>query len=186
MGGSAGDDFDETDVVEVTEAGDDVAIEAMEVFECLGEEALPEACGLGEMGFAGLYEVGFVFAGGDDLAVQVVGELGDEDRVSELLEEDGGEIEVAVETDAVALEIFEDAEKREIGFGGGFVEPLHSMRPGAVVDDVGQMRVQGEGEKSCRAVCRCLRQDGTSKRIFSRGSVDTEYDRPAAVEFTPA
>ena len=76
-----------------------------------------------------------------------------------------------VETDVVALEVFEDAEQREVGFSGGFMEPLHPMRPGAVIDDVGQMRVQGEGEKSCWAGCRCLRQDGTPQIEFSaRGS----------------
>jgi hypothetical protein len=123
------------------------------------------------MGFAGLDEEGFVFAGGDDLAVEIVGELGDEDGVRELLEEDWREIEVAVKTDAVALQIFEDAEEREIGFSCGFVEPLHAVRPSAVIDDIGQMRMQGEGEKSCRAVCRCLRQDRVPQGIFSRGSV---------------
>ena len=40
----------------------------VEVFEGLGEEAVPEAGGLGEVGFAGLDEEGLVFAGGDDLA----------------------------------------------------------------------------------------------------------------------
>jgi hypothetical protein len=28
-----------------------------------------------------------------------------------------------------------------------------------MIDDVGQMRVQSEGKKSCGPVCRCLRQD---------------------------
>jgi hypothetical protein len=28
-----------------------------------------------------------------------------------------------------------------------------------VIDDIRQMRVQGEGKKSCWAVGRCLRQD---------------------------
>ena len=92
-------------------------------------------------------------------------------RMSELLEKDRREIEVAVETDVVALEIFEDSEEREVGFSSGFVEPLHSVRPGAVIDDVGQMRVQREGKKSCGPVCRCLRQDGTPQIEFSaRGS----------------
>ena len=96
VGGAAGDDLDEAGVVEVAEAGDDVAVEGVEVVERVGEEAVPEAGGLGVVGFAGLDEEGFVFAGGDDLAREVVGELGDEDGVGELLEEDGGEVEVAV------------------------------------------------------------------------------------------
>ncbi len=167
VGGSAGDDVDEADVVEVAEAGDDVVVEVIEVFEGLREEAVPEAGGLGEVSFAGLDEEGLVFAGGDDLAVEVVGELGDEDGVGELLEKDGREIEVAVEADAVALEVFEDAEEREIGFGGGFVEPLHAVRPGAVIDDVGQVRVQGEGEKSCWAVWPMpSSRQSTSENIF--------------------
>jgi len=154
VGCAAGDDVDEADVVEVTEAGDDVAVEVIEVFEGLREEAVPEAGGLGEVSFAGLDEEGLVFAGGDYFAIEIVGELCDEDGVRELLEEDGREVEIAVEADLIAFEIFEDAEKREIGFSGGFVEPLHTVRPGAVIDDVGQMRMQGEGEKSCWAVGR--------------------------------
>ena len=78
--------------------------------------------------------------------------------MGELFEQDGGEVEVAVEADAVALEVGEDAEQREIGFGGGFEEPLHAVGPGAVVDDVRQMSVQGEGEKSC-GLFRCLGHD---------------------------
>jgi hypothetical protein len=155
VGGAAGDDLDQADVVEVAEALDDVAAEGVEVVERLGEEAVPEAGGLGEVGVAGLDEVGLVFAGGDDLAGEVVGELGDEDGVGELLEQDGREIEVAVEGDAVALEVAEDAQEREVGFGGGFVQPLHAVRPGAVVDDVGQVGVQREGSLRDRKVGFC-------------------------------
>ncbi len=125
MGGAAGDDVDEADVVEVAEAGDDVAVEGVEVFEGLREEAMPEAGGLGEVGFAGLDEEGLVFAGSDDLAVEVVGELGDEDGVRELLEEDGGEIEIAVEADVVALEIVE----HRGGAGGRFRRRLRGATP---------------------------------------------------------
>jgi hypothetical protein len=124
---------------------------------------MPEAGGLGEVSFAGLDEEGLVFAGGDDLAGQVVGKLRNEDRVGELFEEDRGEIEVAVEADVVALEVFEDAEKREVGLGSGLVEPLHAVGPGTVIDDVRQVCVQGEGQESCRAgrcFGRCVRHDG--------------------------
>ena len=169
VGGSAGDDVDEAGVVEVAEAADEIAVVVIEVFEGLREEAMPEARSFGEMCLAGLDEEGFVFAGGDDFAIEVVREFGDEDGVSELLEQDGGEVEIAVETDVVALEIFEHAEQREIGFGGCFVEPLHTVGPSAVIDDVGQMRVQGEGKKSCGAVCRCLRQNKHLKEKFWSG-----------------
>jgi hypothetical protein len=89
--------------------------------------------------------------------------------VRELFEEDRGEIEIAVKTDVVALEVLEHAEEREIGLGGSLVEPLHSMGPGAVIDDVRQVRVQREGEKSCRTVWRCLRQDAHLK-LFLLGA----------------
>jgi len=119
------------------------------------------------MGLAGLDEEGFVFAGSDDLAIEVIGKLGDEDGVRELFEENWGKIEIAIEPDAVALEVFEHAKEREIGLGGSFVEPFHAMGPGAVIDDVRQMRVQGEGEIACGPSCRCLSQDRTpQKKIF--------------------
>ena len=158
VGGGAGDEADEADFVEVAETGDDAAAEGVPVSEGFGEEAVPEAGDLGVVGFAGLDEEGLVFSGGGDLAVEVVGELGEEDGVGELLEEDGGEVEVAVEADAVALEIAEHAEEREVGFGGGLVEPLHAVRPGAVVDHVGEVGVEGEGEKA-GGLGGCLRQD---------------------------
>ena len=47
VGGAAGDDVDQADVVEVAEAVDDVPVEVVEVFERLREEAVPEARGLG-------------------------------------------------------------------------------------------------------------------------------------------
>ena len=49
VGGAAGDDVDEADLVEVAEGADDVAVEVMEVFEGFGEEVVPEAGGLGEV-----------------------------------------------------------------------------------------------------------------------------------------
>ncbi len=81
VGGSAGDDVDEADLVEVAEGADDVVAEAVVVFEGLGEEAVPEAGGLGEVVVAGLGEEGLVLASGGDLAGEVVRELGDEDGV---------------------------------------------------------------------------------------------------------
>ncbi len=144
---TAGDDLDQAGVVEVAKAFDDVAAEGVEVVEGVGEVLVPEAGELGVVELADGEEVGLVFAGGEDLALEVAGEVGFEDGVSELLE-DGREIEAAVEGDAVALEIAEDLEQREVGFGGGFMEPFDAMRPGAVVDDPREMGVEREGEKA--------------------------------------
>ncbi len=150
VGGSAGDDFEQAFVVEVAEAADDVAGEVIELIEGFAEEALPEAGGFGVLMLAHAVEVGFVFAGGGDFSLEVARELGDEDGVGELLEQDGRKIEVAVEGDAVALKTAEDAQEREVGFGGGFQEPLHAVGPGAVIDDVREVSVQGEREKARR------------------------------------
>jgi hypothetical protein len=109
VGGAAGDDLDETFVVEGAEALGDVAAEVVEVVEGLGEEAVPEAGGLGVVGLAGGGEDGLVFAGGEDLALEITGELSDEDGVGELLEEDGREVEIAVQGNAIALEAGKDA-----------------------------------------------------------------------------
>jgi len=137
----------------VAEAGDDVSVEMVEVFEGVREETLPEAGGFGEVDVTGLEEEGFVFACGNDFTCEVVGELCNEDRVRELLEKDRREIEVAVETNVVALEVPKDAEEREVGFSSRFVKPLHTMRPCAVIDHIGQMGVEGEGEKPQWAGC---------------------------------
>ncbi len=136
--------------MEVTKAADDAAAEGVEVIEGVLEEASPEAGEIGVVRLSRLQEEGFIFSRGVDLAEQIFCELRDENGMGELLKQDRGEIEIAMEVDAVALEIAEDAEERKVGFGGGFVEPLHAVRPGAVVDDVGQMGVQGKGEKSGR------------------------------------
>ena len=91
----------------------------------------------------------FVLAGGDDLAFEIPGELSFEDWVGELLEQDGREVEIAAQGDAVALKVGEDMRSSgRVGFCGGFVQPLHAVRPRAVVDHVGQMGMQGKGEVS--------------------------------------
>jgi len=148
VGGTAGDDLDQAGVVEVAEALDDVAVKVLEVSEGVAKILLPEAGELSVVELADGEEVGFIFAGGEDLAIEVAGEVSFEDGVGELLEEDGGKIEAAVEGDAVALEVAEDAEERKVGFGSSFVEPLDPVGPGTVIDDPGQVGVEGEGEEA--------------------------------------
>ncbi len=148
--GSAGDDFDDSAVGEGAESGDDVAVERLKLLQGVAEEALPEARGFGKAVLAHGEEERFVLAGGGDFAVEVAGELGAEDGVCELLEQDGREIEIAVERDVVAVEAIEHAQQRKVGFGGGFEKPFDPVRPAAMVDDVRQMRVQGDGEEPTR------------------------------------
>ncbi len=125
-------------------------LSAWNCWERFGEEALPEARGLGVGVFADGQEEGLVFARGEDLAFEIAGELGAEDRMRELLEQDGRKIEIAVERDVVAVEAIERAEQREIGFRGGLEKPLDAVGPTAMVDDIGQMGVQRQGKKSTR------------------------------------
>src|SRR5882757_7315256 len=81
VGRTAGDDLDQTKVVEVTEASDDVAAQFVEIFERIGEETLPETgCG-GVVLLACLKEECLVLACGDDLAFDIFGELSLEYRV---------------------------------------------------------------------------------------------------------
>jgi len=162
VGGSAGDDVDEAGVVEVTEGGDDVAVKLAEVVEGLGEEAVPEAGCLGEVGVAGLDEVGFVFSCCDDFSGDVVRELGDEDGVRELLEQDGERLRLQLKR---MLSRSRLANMRRSGGRSRRrprgATPCRAAR--CVVDDVRQVRVQGEGEEALRFIhceCwRCLRQD---------------------------
>ena len=69
--------------------------------------------------------------------------------MGELLQKDRGKVEVAVKADSVFLQAPEDAEEWEVGLGGGFMKPLHAVRPGAVVDDVRQVGVEREGQEAC-------------------------------------
>ena len=123
--GGAGDDFNETGFVEVAEAGDDVALKRVKVFEGLSEETLPEAGGFGVLNLTGLSEEGFVFAGGDNFSVEVVGELRGEGWMGKLLHQHGGEVEIAMEADAFSLE---DGGGRA-GGGGRFRRRLHAATP---------------------------------------------------------
>ena len=162
VGRAAGEDFDHAVVVEVAESLDDVAAEGVEIVQRGGEEAPPEARGLGEVEIAGLDEIGLVFAGGDDFASEVPGELGDEDWMGELFQQDGRQIEVEVGGDTVAFEVAEHAQQGKVGFGSCFEQPLDAMRPGAVVDDVGEVGVQGQCQKTRRSVL-CLLQERPHK-----------------------
>ncbi len=159
VGRAAGDDLDQAGVVEVAEALNDVSVQRVEVLQRGLKEAPPEARGLGQVVVAGLDEVGLVLARGDDLARDVLGKLGDEERMGELLQQDRREIEVEVGRDPIPFQIAQHPQQRQIGLGGGLVQPLHAMRPGAVVHHIGQMRMEGDGEKACRSF-RCLRHEG--------------------------
>ena len=109
VGRGASDDLDQAGVVEVAEAPNDVAAERVEVFERGGEEAAPEARGLGQVHVAGLDEESLVLARGDDLAGQVFGKFGEEERVGELLQQDGRQVDVEVRGHPVALQVAQHA-----------------------------------------------------------------------------
>jgi len=158
VGRRAGDDLNQAGVVEVAETADDVAVEGIEIVESGGKEPAPEARRLGEMGVAGLDEVGLILACGEDLARKVLGKFGYEERMSQLLQQNGGEVDVEIGGNTVTFQIAQHAQDREVGLRGGFVQPLHPVRPGAVVDHIRQVRVQRESQIA-RGSVLCLRQE---------------------------
>ena len=106
--GAAGDDLNQTLVVEVAESLNNIAAERVEVAQGVREELVPEAGGLGEVGLARGGEVGIVLAGGDDLALHVAWELSLEDRMGKLLQQDGRDVQVAVQANAVGFQAAKD------------------------------------------------------------------------------
>ena len=121
---------------------DDVLSERLEVVERVGEKFVPETGGLGEVRFAGGVEEGLVLARGDNFALEIIRKLGLEDRMGKLFQQNWRQVQVAVQRDAVALEVAEDAQQRQVGFGGCLMQPLHAVRPGAVIHHVRQVRMQ--------------------------------------------
>ena len=102
------------------------------------------------MRLPGLDEEGFILACGDNLSLQVLRELRDKRRMRKLLEQDRGEIQIALKSYPVPFQMAENSKQRKVGFGGGFVEPLHSVRPGSMMNDVRQMSMQRKGEITLR------------------------------------
>ena len=76
--GATGDDLDQAGVIEVTESRDNVAVERAKIIESLRKEAMPEAGGFGQVGFARLNKVRLILARCDDLAPQIIRKLGGE------------------------------------------------------------------------------------------------------------
>ena len=136
MGRAAGEDLNPSGVVEVAKTLDDIAVERIEIIQRGSEEAAPEARRLGQVDIAGLDEESLVLARGCDLSAQVPGELGDKGRVRQLLQQDRGEANVEVGGNAVALQAAEHAQQRQVSLCGGLVQPLHAVRPGAVIHHV--------------------------------------------------
>ena len=93
-----------------------------------------------------------VFARGLHFALEVFRELRLEDRMRELLEQDRRQIDVRLEVNAFAFELADDAQQRQVRFGGGFTQPFQTVRPRAVVHHVRQVRVQGESDESSRVL----------------------------------
>jgi hypothetical protein len=156
---SRGDHLDHARVVEVAKAADDIAVERLEVIQRGGEETAPETGSLGKVPIARLDEVSLIFPGSDDLPSQVFRELGNEIWMGKLFQQDGGEADIEVRRNAIALQTAEDTEQGQVGFGGCFVQPLNAVGPSAVIDDVRQMRMQSESEKTCGGIlCFCQTQ----------------------------
>jgi hypothetical protein len=152
VGRARGKNLDHADVVEVAEAIDDLPAERIEVVERSGKEVVPEARRLGEVGLAGLDKERLILAGSDDLPRHVLRELGEEERMSKLLEQNRRDVDIEIGRNAVAFEIRKHAQQGKVGLGGSFVQPLHAVRPGAVVHHPGQVRMQHKSQEACRSL----------------------------------
>jgi len=141
---TAGDKFDQARIVEVAEAFDDVPVQSEEVLQGLLEEMAPVLCGAREVLVATVPEIGFVFVGGLNLALQILRKFRLEYRVRQLLEQHRREINVGFEGQPVTLEISENPQQRQISLGCGFEQPFQTVGPGTVVHDPWQMRMQRE------------------------------------------
>jgi hypothetical protein len=148
VGRPAGEDLDRALLLEPAEAGHDVhALRPHEVLERVAVEALPALGECGEGGFAGAAEPRPVLGGGRDLLPEIVAELAMEIGMRQLLAQHRGEIDRDPERSATGA-LVEHAREREVGLRHRLVEPVHSMRPAAVMQHPRQMGVEHERERS--------------------------------------
>lgn len=105
MRSATGNDINQSDVIEVPEGRNDVAIKISELIQCRLKEPMPEPRGFGKVGLSGLNEECLIFSCCNDLSGQVLWKLSDEDRMRELFEQNGREIQIALKTNFVAFKI---------------------------------------------------------------------------------
>ena len=136
VGGAAGDDLDGPGIVEVAKAGDYVPSQRFEVAGRVFEKARPELSHLRKMRFPAAAEIVRVLLRGINFLLGVFQKLFFEGRMRELFQQNGRKIDVGFERQALALQLGKDPQQGQIGFRGGFVQPVEPMRPRSVVHHI--------------------------------------------------
>ena len=163
VSGVGGEDLN----VALTEAGGefgwDVAFDAIEMAEAVGVPFFPLAGEVSHMGLIGFFEFAAVGGGAGDALVQVFDKSLLEAVMGELFEEDGGEADGEGGTGLVEGAFTDHVENREVGFGGGFVEPGFAVGIGPVVQDVREVAVEDQAKGTMESGMRGTSYPGGGK-----------------------
>lgn len=131
--------------------GGDIAVDCLELLKEFGEDFDPAVGKVDKVSWVvPFFKLGFVFFGAFDAVFEVVDEAFFEVIVCELLKEDGGEAHGELDGDVVEGAVADDIEDGEVGFGGGFIEPVFAVGPDAVPEYIGEMSMKNENETAYR------------------------------------
>ena len=106
---------------------------------------------IGQMEVATGAELLLILLGGDPLIIQIAREPVLEPVVGKLLHGDRREPDGDVSGEALGGEILNSIEYRQIRIGGGVVEHVAPMRPGAMTQDIRDVAVE-DHDQTARAV----------------------------------
>src|SRR5579859_1403384 len=152
--GAASDDLDGAAVIKTLKAANDVGAKIVKMAQRAFVEALPEARDLHHVALALQAEVFRVLVRGFNLAQQIFGEFVLKNRMRELLQQNRREIYVRLERQPLLLQFGENPQQWQVGLRRGFVQPLHAVRPGAVIHYVWKVRMQRKRHVAGRIFCR--------------------------------
>ena len=148
VSGVAGEDLDMPFAEAGGEFAGDIAVDALKVGEAILMPFFPDARQVGEVELVGFFKFAAVADGALDALVEVGDESFLEALMGELFEENGSEADgeggAGVEQGALA----DHVQDGEIGFGGCFVKPSFAMGIGAVVEDIGEMAMQDDAQRT--------------------------------------
>ena len=151
VGRRAGEDLDRALLLEPAKAGDQVrAVRPHEVFERRAVEGFPPLGEARHRRLGAALEPLAVFARRGDLRLEIADELAMEVGMSELLAQHRREPQRDAERSPGLRAVMEDLPQRQVGLRRGFVQPVHSMRPAAMVEHPWQVRVEDDGEVAGR------------------------------------
>ncbi len=111
---------------------------------------------LGEIGHVGLalpLEVRLIGAALVDAVLEVPLEARLKILMGKLLQQHGRQADRRVGHRTEIIAFVDHRQERQVGFGGGLVEPILAVRPNPVAQDVRQMTVQHQAHRTYRHIC---------------------------------